>query len=46
MLGPGDMLLKTGETPYSMFIVVEGELVFEKKVKFVKDKELWVDVLN
>jgi hypothetical protein len=28
LLGPGDILLKSGDTPYNMYIVVEGELNF------------------
>lgn len=27
-LGPNDILLKSGETPYHLYIVAEGELVF------------------
>lgn len=38
ILGPGDVLLEAGATPYHMYIVAEGELVFEKKVKFLKDQ--------
>lgn len=45
-MGPGDVLIKTGQTPYHMYIVIEGELCFERKVKFLKDKELWTDVIN
>lgn len=46
MLGPGDALLKLGQVPYNMYVVVEGELAFEKRVKLVKDKQLWLDVIN
>ena len=28
VLGPGDVLLETGATPYHLYIVAEGELVF------------------
>jgi len=46
LLGPGDVLLTNGDIPYNMYIVVEGELVFERKVKLIKDRELWADVIN
>lgn len=46
ILGPGDILLKQGDTPYNMYIVIEGELVYERKVKFIRDRELWAEVCN
>ena len=36
--------MEYGAVPYHMYIVTEGELIFERIVKFVQDKELWYDV--
>ena len=46
VLGPGDVLLQEGATPYHLYVVAEGELTFEKTVKFLRDSDLWQDVKN
>ena len=46
ILGPSDILLKNGDLPYHMIIVAEGELVFERRVKVIRNYELWRDFQN
>lgn len=46
MLGPDDILLKHGDIPYHKYILAEGELIFQRRVIFLRDTELWCDFKN
>lgn len=44
VLGPGEVLVREGATPYHMHVVTEGELALQKQVECVAEGGVWREV--